>query len=591
VADTGRGYRGNGPYDSAPALVAGPTLDATGSTQVPAILGLNCFSHDTSAALLVDGRVVAIGEEERFNRQVHTRAFPDGAIEFCLRQAGLQMSDLTAVAVAQRPLVDLGRGVRDAVTRVAPKRLAAQVYTDAALLAKERYFRRRWGYRGRLVHVGHHEAHAASAFFSSPFDQAAVLTLDRGGDYLSTTMSIGEGDRLRNVWSTRNPHSLGEVYTALTWFLGFRPNSDEGKVMGLAPYGTDRYVPEFRDFLRLRAEGRFEVNFRWFGYQRDRTLVSRRFRRRYGQPRPPESELTQRDKDLAFAVQALIEDAGLHVARELRRRSPSSNLCLAGGVALNSVMNYRLLTEAGFDEAFIQPAASDAGNALGAALWVHHQVLGQPRDWQMTHPFWGPSFEDHALVGALRDAGLDFREVADPVAEAARLVAGGNVVGWFQGRAEIGPRALGARSILADPRKAESRDIVNERVKRREWFRPFAPSILHERGPDYFVGYRPNHFMLLVEPIRADRREEIPAVTHVDGSGRLQSVTEEFNADYHRLIREFDRLTGVPVVLNTSFNVRGEPIVNLPAQAVADFVGSEMDALVMGRYVTLKPGR
>jgi carbamoyltransferase len=557
---------------------------------VPAILGLNCFSHDTSACLLVDGQVVAIAEEERFNRDQHTRRFPDNAIDFCLSRAGLSVSDLTAVAVAQHPLVDLGRGVVDAVRRAAPKRLAAQTYTDLALLGKERYFRRRWGYRHRLVHVGHHEAHAASTFFASPFDEAAVLTLDRGGDYLSTTLSIGQGNRLRTVQSVRNPHSLGEVYTAITWYLGFRPNADEGKVMGLAPYGTDRLAGEFRDVVRLRPGGEFAVDFRWFGYQRDRTAVSRRFRRRYGPPRVPESAITDRDKDVAFAVQQLVEECALHVACELRRRSPSGKLCLAGGVALNSVMNYRLLTEAGFDDAYIQPAASDAGNALGAALWVHHQLLGQPRGWVMDHPFWGPEAGDADITAALDRAGLTYRTVADPSSAAARLVAAGNVVGWFQGRAEIGPRALGARSILADPRRAEMRDVVNDRVKRREWFRPFAPSILHERGPDYFENYRPNHFMLLVEPIRAERRAEIPAVTHVDGSGRLQSVTAEFNPAYHRLIREFDRLTGVPVVLNTSFNVRGEPIVSRPAEAVADYLGSEMDALVIGPYVVEKPG-
>jgi carbamoyltransferase len=556
---------------------------------VSAILGINCFSHDTSACLLVDGSVVAIAEEERFNRDQHTRQFPDQAIEFCLKQASLGPGDLTAVAFAQRPWLDLARGVGDAASRLAAKRLVAQVYTDGRLFAKERHFRRRWGYRGRLVHVGHHDAHAAATFFASPFERAAVLTLDRGGDYLSTTLSLGEGNRLRPIWQVRNPHSLGEVYTAITWYLGFRPNADEGKVMGLAPYGSDRFAADFRDLVRLLDSGRFAVNFDWFGYQRDARLLSRRFLRRYGPPRVPESELTDRDKDVAFAVQALTEEVALHVTRELRRHSPTGNLCLSGGVALNSVMNFRLLTETGFDEAFIQPAASDAGNALGAALWVHHQVLGAARSWVMHHPFWGPAYPPEEVAAALRARGLAGRPTKDPAATAAALVAAGKVVGWYQGRAEIGPRALGARSILADPRRAEMRDVVNDRVKRREWFRPFAPSVLHEHGAEYFVNYRPNHFMLLVEPVRPDRRHQIPAVTHVDGSGRLQSVTAEFNPDYHRLISEFHRLTGVPVVLNTSFNVRGEPIVNRPAEAVADYLGSELDALVIGDQVVEKP--
>ncbi len=561
-----------------------------------AILGINCFSHDTAACLVVDGTVVAMAEQERFDRTCHSRAFPDDAIAFCLAAGSLRIGDVDIVAFAQRPLVDLARGARDAVERAAPKRLAAQLYTDARLAAREVAFRRRWGYRGRVAHVGHHDAHASAAFFASPFDSAAVLTIDRGGDYRSTTFRIGAGTRMRTIAEIANPHSVGEVYSALTWYLGFSTNADEGKVMGLAPYGTDRYVRELRDLLVLEDEGRFRVNFNWFGYQRDGRPVSRRFVARFGPPRQPESEITPRDKDLAFAVQALTEDAGLHVARWLRSQSPTGRLCLSGGVALNSVMNHRLLTEAGFDELFVQPASSDAGNALGAALWVEHQLLGRPRRWVMRHPFLGPASSDPTVRAAVEAAGrrgtleggVSVRRVADPAAEAARLVADGRVVGWFQGRAEIGPRALGARSILADPRRADMRDVVNDRVKHREWFRPFAPSVLHERGAEYFVDYRADPFMLTVETVRPDRRQEIPAVTHVDGTGRLQSVTEDFNPLFYRLIREFDRLTGVPVVLNTSFNVRGEPMVNRPEEALADFARTAMDALVMGDYVVEK---
>ena len=561
-----------------------------------AILGINCFSHDTAACLVVDGTVVAMAEQERFDRTCHSRAFPDDAIAFCLAAGSLRIGDVDIVAFAQRPLVDLARGARDAVERAAPKRLAAQLYTDARLAAREVAFRRRWGYRGRVAHVGHHDAHASAAFFASPFDSAAVLTIDRGGDYRSTTFRIGAGTRMRTIAEIANPHSVGEVYSALTWYLGFSPNADEGKVMGLAPYGTDRYVRELRDLLVLEDEGRFRVNFNWFGYQRDGRPVSRRFVARFGPPRQPESEITPRDKDLAFAVQALTEDAGLHVARWLRSQSPTGRLCLSGGVALNSVMNHRLLNEAGFDELFVQPASSDAGNALGAALWVEHQLLGRPRRWVMRHAFLGPASSDPTVRAAAEAAGrrgtleggVSVRRVADPAAEAARLVADGRVVGWFQGRAEIGPRALGARSILADPRRADMRDVVNDRVKHREWFRPFAPSVLDERGAEYFVDYRADPFMLTVETVRPDRRQEIPAVTHVDGTGRLQSVTEDFNPLFYRLIRELDRLTGVPVVLNSSFNVRGEPMVSRPEEALADFARTAMDALVVGDHVVKK---
>ncbi len=560
-----------------------------------AILGINCFSHDTAACLVVDGEVVAMVEQERLDRTCHSRAFPDDAIAFCLAQASLDLDDVAVVAMAQRPFLDLGRGVVDAVGRVAPKRLAAQLYTDARLVAREVAFRRRWHYRGKLVHVGHHDAHAAAAFFASPYETAAVLTIDRGGDYLSTTFRQGAGNEMSTIGQVRNPQSIGEVYSALTWYLGFTANADEGKVMGLAPYGCDRYVDDFRRFVRFEPDGRYRVDFSWFDYPRDRRPVSDRFLHRYGPPRPPESEITDRDKDLAFAVQALTEDTGLHLARWLRRQSPSGHLCLSGGVALNSVLNYRLLTEAGFDDLFVQPASSDAGNALGAALWVQHQLLGRPRTWHMAHPFLGPGTHAGAVRTAVQSwarspAGREVavRASADPAAEAAQLLAEGRVVGWYQGRAEIGPRALGARSILADPRRPEMRDVVNDRVKRREWFRPFAPAVLDERGDDYFVGYRTNPFMLLVEPVRPQRRAEIPAVTHVDGTGRLQSVTRGFHAELRRLVEEFHRLTGVPVVLNTSFNVRGEPMVNRPEEALADFTQTAMDALVIGDLVLEK---
>src|SRR6266542_5106797 len=355
----------------APAIAGLPRREErkpSAGAEVPlvhVVLGINCFSHDTSACLLRGGRIVAFVEEERFNRERHTKRFPDSAIAFCLRQAGIGLDQVDLVAFAHRPGLDLARGAMDALRRGSPKRLAVQAAVDANLTRKELAFRRRWGYRGRIAHVGHHDAHAASAFFPSPFDEAAVLTLDRGGDFLSTTLHHGQGTGLRALAQVRNPHSLGEVYTALTWHLGFQPNSDEGKVMGLAPYGRDRLAHEFRDLLRLTPDGLFRVNLPWFAYHREKGFVSRKFRERFGPPRLPESALTEHHEDLAFAVQGLTEEAGLHVARALRSMTGSPRLCLAGGVALNSVMNARLLREAGFDDVFVQPAAGDAGNALG----------------------------------------------------------------------------------------------------------------------------------------------------------------------------------------------------------------------------------
>lgn len=553
------------------------------------ILGINCFSHDTAACLIQDGRVVAFAEEERFNRDKHTKAFPDLAIAYCLQEGGISMDQVDAVAFAHRAGTDFGRGAWDALKRGAPKRLAAQAYVDLNLARKQRDFVRRWGYRGRVFNVGHHQAHAASAFFASPFDEAAVLTLDRGGDFLSATLGHGRDHHLRTMAEVRNPDSLGEVYTALTWYLGFHPNSDEGKVMGLAPYGRDRLAHQFRDLIRFTPDGLFKVNLSWFAYQRESKVpLGRRFLQRYGAPRKPGSELTELHEDLAYAVQDLTEEAGLHVTRALHRLTGSKNLCLAGGVALNSVMNARLLHETPFEHVFIQPAAGDAGNALGAALWAWHQEMGQPRTWAMEHAFFGKAWTEAEHKEVLASRKLPFKEVADPSAEAARLLAEGKIVGWFQGRAEVGPRALGARSILADPRRAEMKDIVNAQVKHREGFRPFAPSVLHERGPEYFEGYYPNPFMLLVLPIREEKRGVIPAVTHVDGTGRMQTVQRHENEAYYRLIEEFEKRTGVPVVLNTSFNLMGEPIVHRPEEALNDFLNTGMDALLLGPYLLEK---
>ena len=557
------------------------------------ILGINCFAHDTAAALLQDGRPAAFVEEERFNREKHTKAFPDRAVEFCLREAGIGIRDVDMVAFAHKAGLDFRRGMGDLLRRLprSAKAVAAQSYVDFNLVRKQQAFVRRWGYRGRVVNVGHHDAHAASAFYASGFDDAAVLTLDRGGDWLSTTLAHGQGPRLTPIAEVCNPDSLGEVYTTLTWYLGFHPNADEGKVMGLAPYGRDRYVGELRDLVQLTPDGLFRVNLAWFGYHQNpdpKHWLSERFLQKYGPPRVAESELTEHHEDLAFALQAVTEEAGLHIVRALHERTGSRNLALAGGVALNSVMNARLLHETPFEHIFIQPAAGDAGNALGAALYAWHQVLGNPRAWRMDHAFYGPEREESEMKQALATRGLPFREVADPADEAARLLADSKIVGWFQGKAEVGPRALGARSILADPRKAEMKDVVNAQVKHRERFRPFAPAVLDEHGAEYFDGYYPNPFMLLVLPVRADKRDVIPAVTHVDGTGRMQTVTREGNPAFHAVIDAFRARTNVPVVLNTSYNLRGEPIVNTPDEAVEDYLKTGMDALVLGRYLLEK---
>ncbi len=552
------------------------------------ILGVNFFSHDTAACLLVDGEPLLLIEQERLNRDQHTKQYPGWAIDLCLRRAGLSMSEVDAVAVAQRPLTDLRRGAGDAIGRAAPKRLAAQCFTDSRLLARVQYLRRHWGYKGPVHSVGHHDAHAAGAFYASPFEESAVLTIDRGGDFLSTTLGAGRGTELETFLEIANPQSLGELYTAVTVHLGFRPGSDEGKVMGLAPYGSPDLAPALRELVHLRPDGTFEIDLDWFGWPREASPVGPRFVERFGPARQPESDITQRDKDLAWAVQDVLEEAAVHVGRHLRRVSGSSNICVSGGVALNSVMNRRLMVDAGFEDIFVQPAASDAGNALGAALWVWHRMMGEPRKWVMDHAYLGMDLDDHEADAAFRAKKVECRTVTDPAAEAARLVAEGKVVGWFQGRAEVGPRALGNRSILADPRREDMRDIVNHQVKRREWFRPFAPSVLAEQAADWFEDYHPNPFMLLVQPVRPGRDREVPSITHVDGTARLQTVRREANPLYYALIEEFHRATGVPMVLNTSFNLRGEPMVHRPTEALDDYLNSGMDAVFIGNRVAEK---
>jgi carbamoyltransferase len=556
---------------------------------VEAVLGVNCARHDTSAALLVDGQLVAFGEEERFNRDLHTAEFPNQAIGSGLRQGGIDIDDVDYVAVAHEALGDLRRAGRDGVRRRAPAAVAARAVADTRIASKTRLIRRAWGYRGPILNVAHHVAHAAGTYFSGPFEEAAVLTLDRDGDFVSATTSIGRANHVALLSEIHNPNSLGEVYTSLTRFLGFR-RDDEGTVMDLAAYGTPRYVDRMRDLVTLTADGRFTVNLEWLGSDRPGRPMSPAFLARFGGVRPPESDISERDKDIAYAAQDLAEQSALHMGRWLRRASSSPNLCLSGGMALNPVLNSRLLSEAGFDDIWVPPTAGAAGNALGAALWVWHEYLGRARTWRMTEAHAGEAWGDDECATALRRAGLPCRRVASPAAEAAKRLSDSKVIGWFHGRAEAGPNALGARSVLADPRRADMREVVSERVTKREWFRPYGASVLDRRGPDVFHGYRPSPFMLLAPPLRESMRTVIPACAHVDGTSRVQSVTAAGNPEYHDLIERFEAHTGVGVILNTSFSLPGEPMVHRPGEAVSDFLRSGMDALVLGSYVVDKPG-
>lgn len=554
------------------------------------ILGINCFSHDTSACLLRDGELIAFAEEERFVRKKHTKSFPDNAILFCLEHAGIHMSDVDYVAFPFRPGLDFLRGVRHFM-RYFPcsyKRLAGQAWMDLNLKKKVIEFRRTYGYKKKIFFVGHHEAHAASSFFVSPFDQAAILSIDRGGDFLSTLLAVGEGNTIKTLKFMRNPHSVGEFYTAITAYLGFTPNSGEGKVMGLAPYGDETYFQEFKKLVSTNGDGGFKLNLEYFPHHYGDTWFSKKFVNEFGEPRQPESPMERRFENVAAAVQQVTEDMGVYLANHLYELTKQENLCIAGGVGLNSVMNAKILLETPFRRVFIQPACNDAGTSLGCALYVWHLVFGNERVFEMEHPFFGPGFDDSQIEQVLKQNNLNYQVVENPARVAAQLIAGGKIVGWFQGRMEMGPRALGGRSILADPRIPEMKDVLNHKVKHREGFRPFAPSVLAEEGADYFEDYVETPFMLKVLPIKEDRKDVIPAVCHVDGTGRLQTVSRERSPLYWELIKEFKQITGVPVVVNTSFNVRGEPIVLSPQDAVNCFLSTQLDCLVIGKYLVDK---
>ena len=574
------------------------------------ILGLNMFHADASAAIVQDGEVVYAVAEERLNRVKHYAGFPALAVKACLDAVGAKITDVDHVAIGQDSEANLARKVRFALSNPAQilkfirLRQRKEALRDLrSLLAKALEIDANKT-RFQEHHLEHHIAHIASAYYCSPWEKAAGFSYDGSGDFVSTMMARCEGNEIEILDRVYLPHSLGSFYTMICEFIGYKKYGDEGKVMGLAPYGRDTYCEQISKAVDLRnTDGGFQLNLDFFmplgsnqgmKIQADGSVsMARHFSDRmtelFGEPRVPHAEITQRDMDLSYAMQHRFEEVFFHLLKRLHERVPMPELAMAGGCALNSVANGKLFSETPFQKTWIQPAAGDEGLAIGAALHTYHSVLRQPRRYEMKNSYLGPEFCDSRIESDLKKANLSYRKLErEPLLEAvAEQVAAGNVVGWFQGRMEWGPRALGNRSIVAHPGRPDMKDILNARIKHREWFRPFAPSILVERQNEYFEYDHPSPFMLHVYKIRPEKREQLCAVNHVDNTGRLQTVSHEENPLYYDLIRAFERKTGIPVILNTSFN-ENEPIVCTPDEAIDCFKRTRMDVIAIGPYLVLK---
>ena len=569
------------------------------------ILGINAYHGDASAAIIKDGQLIAAVEEERFNRKKHCAGFPAAAIRYCLQAANISVDELDHVGISRDPSAHLHKKILFSITRI--PNLSGLIAARLANAAKVHDLREELAralevspqFRAKIHRVEHHRAHMASCFLVSPYDRAAILSIDGFGDFISTMWGVGENNHIDVLGQIEYPHSAGIVYTATSQYLGFPKYGDEGKVMGLAPYGRPRYLEKFRDIIRTDKGVGFKLDLNYFKHDSEGVdmtwedgsptigrIFSDKFVDAFGPARLAGEPITALHEDIAASLQARLEEVSFHILNQLHQQTKADRLCLAGGVAYNSVMNGKILLNTPFRELFVQPAAGDSGTALGVCYYIHNVILQQPRSFVMEHAYTGPEFSNGQIHDVVRRSDFDWRELSDAelTQEAAQAVADGKIVGWFQGRMEFGPRALGNRSIVVDPRRAEMKDILNARIKKREPFRPFAPSILEERVSEYFEQTHPSPTMLMVYQVKKDKQSVIPAVTHVDASGRLQTVSRETNPRYYQLISDFEKLTNVPVVLNTSFN-EDEPIVCTPEEAVNCFQRTRMDVLFLGNYM------
>jgi len=569
------------------------------------ILGINAYHGDAAAAIIKDGQLIAAVEEERFNRKKHCAGFPALAINYCLEVAGISLDQVEHVGISRDPSAHLHKKVLFSLTKLA--NLSGLIATRLANAAKIRDLRQELARalgvaaskKAQFHNVEHHKAHMASCFFVSPFERAVILSIDGFGDFISTMWGIGQGNRIDVLGQVEYPHSAGALYTATSQYLGFTKYGDEGKVMGLAPYGQPRYLDAFRDIIRTDNSGGFKLNLDYFLHHSEGVemtwdegsptigrMFSEKFIDTFGPARSAGEPITSKEEDIAASLQARLEEVAFHILNRLYEETKVDRLCLAGGVALNSVMNGKIPLHTPFKSIFVQPAAGDSGTAVGVCYYIHNMILQQPRSFVMEHAYTGPEFSDGQIDRVLSESGLLYRKLTDGelTQVAAQAISDGKIVGWFQGRMEFGPRALGNRSIIVDPRRSEMKDTLNARIKKREPFRPFAPSILEERVGEYFEQTHPSPTMLMVYQVKKDKQAAIPAVTHVDGSGRLQTVSRAVNPRYFQLISDFEKLTGVPVVLNTSFN-EDEPIVCSPGEALNCFQRTRMDVLFLGNYM------
>jgi len=567
------------------------------------ILGLSSFSHESSCALIRDGRVVSLLEEERFSREKHTSKFPEQAIRAVLNEEGIGMSDIDAVTFFWVPVKELA-GNLSHVLRFFPQSLnllkAPSGGEDLTVLKRlwkmqmigQELASRIGAAKENKVHfVEHHLCHAASAFFISPFEEAAILTVDGRGENTTTMMARGKGEKIEKLFEVKVPHSLGHLYAAVTSYLGFRPFFDEWKVMGMSAYGEKVLAQKFEQLVRLTDDGGFELDLDFFRFHThgQNSWFSPRFTEVFGPSREYQEPYRQEHFDIALGCQLIVEKAGVHLASHLHQRTGLDNLCMTGGVVLNCLMNKRIVEETGFKDFFFQPIANDAGTSLGSALYHYHHVLGQVRQEVFRSVYLGKEYDNAAVEEVLKTKGVKYRKCENIARETAKHIADGKIVGWFQGRMEAGPRALGNRSITVDPRDAGMKDRLNERVKKREYFRPFAPSVIAEKAHEYFdiPKGQDSPYMILIGDVREDKKTVIPAVTHHDGTARVHTVEKDINPRYWELIYEFGQLTGVPVIINTSFN-ENEPIVCTPEHAVNCFLRTEFDVLAIGDFLAEK---